>query len=279
MASQQLLDELIDYYTNLLIIQYNSLPKASATIELFISEALANGITFDVQNAYNLIASTDDNWDSGGTWDSGEDWDSGTEGIAVGKQLDVIGKYVGVNRFYTAIDLENYFALITASEVSMLPNSPPAFGLSTAATIGNFDYNGTLVCNDIVTSQNALSDADFLTLIQFMILCNNMNYSAAAIDNALYQIFGTTLRAESTGNMTIVFFIMGVVSTLINTIIFKGLLPVPEGVGFLIVENINGLMFGMVTARGTASAYAYGFSTCADYATLSGQTLTCTQIS
>ena len=76
---------LIDYYTNLLIIQYNSKEKARATIELFSRVLLADGIFFDVLNAYNLDT-------------------------AVGHQLDVIGKYVGVDRYYDALDLFDFFA-------------------------------------------------------------------------------------------------------------------------------------------------------------------------
>jgi len=263
MATQQSIDQLIEYYVNLLIIQYHGLPKASATITTFVTALLANNVYFDVLNAYNINPAL------GPT--------------AVGDQLDVIGKYVGVNRYYSAIDLINYFAMVNYSQHSSLPASPPAFGFGTYATFPDYDYNGTLVYNDIVTSQNALSDADFLLLIQFMILCNNMNYSAYAIDSALWTIFGDQVHAESNYNMSMTFFFVGPISTLLNTIIFKGLLPVPEGVGFSVVNNITDLMFSMTTyadaAHSVYSSFGYGFSTYSNYATLAGQVLEYSQIS
>lgn len=264
MAEQSTIDDLIAYYVKLLIIQYSgNQPKAQATMKILAAIMVANGIFFDVQNAYNIDPSLGD--------------------TAVGAQLDVIGKYVGVDRFYTAIDLIDYFALVTYAQHAALPSSPPAFGMSTYSNFNNFSYNGTLVYNDVITSENALSDLDFLLLIQFMVLCNNMNYSAGAIDAALWQIFGTQVRAETKGDMSMTYFFTGPISTLLSTIIFKGLLPAPMGVGINVVQYINDLMFGMTTyaqaARGIYSPFASGFSTYANYATLPGQTLTYSQIS
>lgn len=263
MTTQDTVDELIDYYINLLIIQYSIQPKALATINILAEVVVASGIYFDVENAYNI------------------DPDLGS--TAVGDQLDVIGKYVGVDRFYTAIDLTDYFSLVTYSQALSLPSSPPQFGMSDYANFNDFSYNGTLDYNDIITSENALSDSDFLTLIQFAILCNTMNYSAAAIDDTLWKIFGSQVRAETAGKMTISYFFTGPISTLLNTIIFKGLLPAPMGVEILIVQFINNLMFGLTnyaeSDHSAYSAFAYGFSTYSNYATLPGKTLTYSQIS
>lgn len=263
MAAQETIDQLIAYYVNLLIIQYNSLPKASATISALVSQAIARDVYSDVENAYNI--------------------DPNLGATAVGPQLDVIGKYVGVNRFYTAINLIDYFALVTYSQHASLPTSPPAFGASTYATFNNYDYNGTLTYNNIITSTNALSDQDFLTLIQFMILINNMNYSTASIDSALWKIFGSQVHAENAGHMSMVYFFEGPISTLLNTIIFKGLLPAPIAVQIRIVQNIANLMFAAVTYaqvnQGLYSPFGYGFSTYSNYASLPGQVLEYSQIS
>lgn len=262
MADQQTVEQLVDYYVNLLIIQYTSLPKATQTITLLAEIMMASGVFLDVENAYNVYP------EFGPT--------------AVGKQLDVIGKYVGVDRFYTAIDLVNYFATVLYSQAGSLPSSPPAFGMSTYADFTDFAYNGTLRYGDIVTSENALNDTDFLTLIQFMILCNNMNYSAYSIDNALWEIFGAALHAETTGHMEMTFFILGPITTLISVILFKGLLPVPMGVGFTVIQEITDLMFALPSyndiAHDAYSSFGYGFSTYGNYATLPGQVLTYSQI-
>ena len=65
--------EIIDYYADLLIIQYATKPKAYATIQLIIKNIIMDQLPDQVQNAFNI----DD---------------------AVGVQLDILGKYAGVSR-------------------------------------------------------------------------------------------------------------------------------------------------------------------------------------
>lgn len=66
-------DELVGYYTNLLILQYNTLPKAKATIDGLVRPVIMDQLPLLVQAAYAVDT-------------------------AVGVQLDVLGKYVGVSR-------------------------------------------------------------------------------------------------------------------------------------------------------------------------------------
>lgn len=245
--------DLIDYYENLLIIQYHDQPKAQATIGLIAETLLQNGVALDVQEAYDIDT-------------------------AVGVQLDVIGKYVGVNRYYSEVILTNYFSLVPQALHASLPSSPPQWGFGTQATFANYDYNGTLIYDDIVTVQNALSDANFRILIQLAILRNNMNFSHEAIDAAIFELFDNMIRPESVGNMTIQYFINGVLSTLIQAIIAKNLLPKPMGVRLTVITNILENMFSFSDYTGYESPWGYGFSTYANYATLAGQVLTYSQI-
>lgn len=67
-------EELIDYYANLLIIQYYDKAKARAMIETVVTPVIMDQIPLDVQDAFDLDT-------------------------AEGVQLDVLGKYVGVTRF------------------------------------------------------------------------------------------------------------------------------------------------------------------------------------
>lgn len=254
--------DIIEYYVNLLIVQYAgpNQPKAQATIALLAQELLASGVILDVQNAYNL------------TGDS----------PAVGPQLDVLGKYAGVDRFYSELELTNYFGMITCLEVGSPPTSPPVFGLCLAANFNNPSYNGTLACDDIITVNNALTDASFLTLILFAIAVNNSNFSVQSISAILYEFFGTTVRREQGENFSVVYFISAAASNIIQAIIAKNLLPAPMGVGLLIVSNFTIPIFGFTSCSDIAasyeSPYSHGLSTCANYATLSGTTLACSQI-
>lgn len=246
------LADLIAYYVNLLIVQYHNKPKAMATIQLFAETMLANNIFIDIENAYNLDT-------------------------AVGVQLDVIGKYVGVTRYYSVLDLENFFSLETYLEPA--PSSPPRWGFCDYATFGDFQYNGSLTYGAIIAQNNSLSDTDYRTLLKFKISLNYSNASNFDIDNIVYGTFGDLIRAESTGNMSIVYFIKPPLTELLIAVMFKRLLPHPIGVGALAVNNITGDMFALTDYSGYETPFGYGFSTYSDYDTLPGEILTYDQIS
>ena len=75
------MEQLINYYTNLLIKQYWNKPKARATIELFINNRilLYNNILKNFIDSFNVKT-------------------------AMGKQLDMIGAITGVSRVYEGIE-------------------------------------------------------------------------------------------------------------------------------------------------------------------------------
>ena len=249
--------DIVEYYQNLLIIQYNGLPNASSEIGLLSTIMLAQGVAIDVQNAYDVDT-------------------------AVGVQLDVIGKYVGVDRYYTQSDLTDFFSFVSYSEAGSLPSSPPRFGFTTYALWPGANYNGTLRYAQIINSTNSLSDDDFRKLIKFQIIMNTSNYSMGEIDTALFNAFGTSIRAEVNGVMSMVYFLTGAVTALMFAMVAKGLLPKPMAVGRLVVENVQPLMFGMTDyadfAAGYESPFAYGFSSYSNYGTLAGQMLSYSQI-
>lgn len=253
MADPQEVQQLIEYYVNLLIIQYHNKPKARAEIGLIADQMVANNIFLDIQNAYDIETS-------------------------VGKQLDVIGKYVGVDRYYSEIVLENYFSLITYDETISLPSSPPRWGFSDYTTYDDYAYNGTLDYDEIITTENALFDPDFRTLIKLKILINYSNFSHKSIDDNMYAFFGTSVRPESNGGMHMIYFIDSLITPILQAILAKQLLPVPMGVGMQIVEGITGDMFALTSYNGYETPFGYGFSDYSDYDTLLGQVLTYSQI-
>ena len=76
------ISEIVNLYKQLLIVQYADKPKAQATIELYINELLADGIYWEVNDAYNIDT-------------------------AVGVQLDILGKYIGLTRDYNGLLLSD----------------------------------------------------------------------------------------------------------------------------------------------------------------------------
>jgi hypothetical protein len=86
-------NEIVEYYVNLLIIQYANKAKARATIDALVRPVVMDKVTLDVQEGFNLDT-------------------------AVGSQLDMIAKYVGVTRSastlsgYTTLSDEDFRTLI-----------------------------------------------------------------------------------------------------------------------------------------------------------------------
>ncbi len=254
MADASFVQSLIDYYVNLLIIQYNSKPKARAEIALYAKVLLADGIFFDVLNGYNLAD-------------------------AEGTQLDVIGIYVGVSRYYRDVSLIDYFSMPSYEDS---PTTPPQYGMETYATFaGDDDLNGTLTYDSIIATNNQLIDPYYRTILQLKIILNNMNYSNKAIDAAMWQFFGTAIRPEDMGDMRMAYFITANPTPVMLAAIYNDMLPSPMAVGVAYVNGVTGPMFAMpsyVDNITLATQYGSGFSTYDNYATLPGQTLEYSQV-
>jgi hypothetical protein len=136
--------EIIDYYANLLIIQYKGKPRALAHIKFLASVGIIDQLPMIVQNAYNV-----DN--------------------AIGVQLDVIGKYAGVVRTYGSITLgdDDFRTLIRIAIIKNSANSD-LYSIQKLiydffpGTIYVFDYKGMRMSFYLDTS---LGSADFAQLV------------------------------------------------------------------------------------------------------------------
>jgi len=251
MADDQTVQEIVDYYTNLLIIQYNNKPNARATISLFIETLLANGILIDIRDAYNVDT-------------------------AVGIQLDVLGLYVGVNRFFTTNEPKDYYAFTDYVEVD--PDAEEKFGFTDYANFDDYQYNGTMNYNSILSVENRLSDDDFRVIIKLKILQNNINHSHKSIDDGMFNYFGTDVRPDSPGDMHMYYFLSENMTAIILASITKSILPRPIGVGISLIENVSGKFFGFASYGNLDPAFTEGFADYGDYGTKEGTFLVYNQI-
>lgn len=81
-------EELVEYYKDLLIIQYANKDNAGSMVSLFVSAAMLYEVICDVRDGFDIET-------------------------AKGKQLDIIAKYVGAKRIVTGIDFfRDYFGFI-----------------------------------------------------------------------------------------------------------------------------------------------------------------------
>lgn len=238
------IEGIVDYYVNLLIIQYNLEPKAQATIRLMVKELQASGILFQIRDAFNIDT-------------------------AVGAQLDIIGKYVGIDRYFNGQTLEGYFSLIPQG---VNPTGWGGAGFTTQAGF-SLETSQTLIDADILSTTQALTDDSFRTFIKFQIINNNSNFSYGEIDQNLFDYFGDNIIASSIGNMQMVYFTNRAFFQTALIAAQKGVLPVPMGVGmnYIIEEDVP--FFGFTSYIYGPSPRITGFTTQAAYGTTIGQTL------
>ena len=215
-----LIDELKKYYADLLVVQYQ-MPKARAEIALYasilfpINEATGNLLIKDVTDGFDV-------------------------NTAVGVQLDVVGLYVGLSRFFLEIQYTDglYLGLIDyLDDPADMPDD--ITGLTTYA-----DYDTAvgeiLDYSDIVSTQGTLPDEDYRTLLKLKIVLNHSNGSRRQISDSLYDFFGDQIAVDTGGAvMTMVYFYARELQRVMGFAIDQGLLPKPAGVRLtaIIVAN------------------------------------------
>ena len=161
------LKEIQDYYANLLIIQYHNKPKAIAMIKSLIKALFADMIIFKIRDGFNLV----------------------NQPYAMGKQLDCIGEWVGIDRIYSAGQpLYPWFSLIDAEQTTTDPEQ------------GGFqDWDETIVedggflgYDDLVVGANktSLTDNSFLSLIKLKIIKNSSTHTMGDLDRKFKEYFG-----------------------------------------------------------------------------------------
>ena len=186
-------NELIEYYAKLLILQYKGMPKAEATIRAFLKIICILELIDSIEEGYNI----DD---------------------AVGVQLDVLGKYIGVSRIIIGISFERtYFGFIGYGDdpafsqfagfmgYGQNPDNSLAFSDGSLFELENNYILGILNTTgysetppdvqffgygDGQKSILTLLDEEYRILLKFKILINYSNCSLKEIDDFLYNIYG-----------------------------------------------------------------------------------------
>lgn len=240
MADSATVESIIEYYKNLLIIQYNNLPNASATIDAVVRECVADGVAFDVRDGFSVDT-------------------------AAGAQLDIIGQYVGVNRFYESQDLTGVWFGFSNSE-EFEPADVTGYASASDFLSKDGEY---LSVFDIVGTGYSLSDDDFRTLIKLKILLNNSNFSDKSIDDDLFAIFSGNLYAIDNLNMSMEYFTSADFSLIVKVALAKNLLPAPMGVRINnIVEDL--VYFGYSNASELEPIDVTGYASASDFLTKEG---------
>lgn len=157
--------QLMQAYSDLLIVQYHGLPKATATIQMHIKVLSANMLLWKIRDAFDVDTS-------------------------VGTQLEILGKWVGVDKFFRGQSFTDDFYLAFFDENDLTQPNFNQGGLRNENNIRNED-GYLLTYDDVKSVTNALSDEDYRWLIKLKIIKNNYVMTCKNIDDAINNLFGS----------------------------------------------------------------------------------------
>lgn len=158
------MEELLNYYKNLLIIQYHNGAKARATIDTYVNLLWANQILRQIRDSFDVDT-------------------------AIGAQLDVIGLWVGVDRYYSLKPYDNH-PWISLIEITGATDPILQGGFS---EVDNFNtVLGGFLTPDMASgaARSELADSEFRTIIKLKIIKNSISHTCKNIDDAIYGLFG-----------------------------------------------------------------------------------------
>lgn len=169
-------EELIEYYSDLLIMQYNNKPRAIATVQAYVGETVASQIIQQVSDGFDLET-------------------------AIGEQLTMLGTYRNAPRTIFGLSLtKNFFAMPVYDEID--PESFFGFALYDTDPDPAWYF---ILYSDANNPIYNLSDSDLRTLIMYLAQVNSAYYGLGEIDNILFTYFGTYLTLDDNGDMTITY--------------------------------------------------------------------------
>ena len=222
--------ELIYYYVNLLIIQYHDKPNARALIYAIIRSLVIYDIMIQVREGFNIET-------------------------AIGTQLDMLAKYIGVERVVTGVVFDRlYFGFADYTETT-----PFVFGRYADYTTINIDEQFRNYAEER-KSLYILIDPELRLLIKMKIIQNNGNGSNKEIDDLMIDFFNNEILFFERYPMLETFIFQKNKQRLAVIARYENVLPRPAGVGltFSFVNDINHI-FAYKKYGQTAPVYAVGY--------------------
>jgi hypothetical protein len=166
MTYDEMLEQLKDAYANLLIVQYHDQPNAIATIKANIEILLSNMLLWKIRDC----------------------WDIDDTELCIGAQLDIIGKWVGVDRYFVGPSFGGDFYIAFYDEDTITEPNANQGCLRDEDEITVSD--GAFILDESVISvTNRLNDDDFRLLIKLKIIKNNTIMSCKNIDDSIFKLF------------------------------------------------------------------------------------------
>jgi hypothetical protein len=222
--------ELILYYVNLLIIQYHIKTKAKATISALVGEEMIYDIAIAVRDGFNLET-------------------------AIGKQLEILGSIIGVDRLITGASFtRNYFGYALYTDVAPFTYYGYADYTDTSA-----DEQFRLYIEDNRALYD-LNDTELRMMLKMQIIKNNSNGSMKAIDDLLLSFFPDQVIFSERYPMGEAFIFAESLRRIATIAQAEDLLPRPSGVNLTVtfVPYISAI-FGYKRYGHDAPSFVVGY--------------------
>ena len=196
------INKLISRYVQLLIFEYQ-LPKAQAQIAITVKQLLMDGLPDAVLNAYQI-------------------------GTAMGPQLDVLGKYIGLPRTIGLSAPLPWFGFLNSAGGGNPNGFRSAIGANnTSVVFYRTGYKGT--------RNTALSDTSYAFMMALQIILNSSDGTLYSIQQYLAALAPGAVTVVDNKNMTLTYTITGQLP--IDPAVLALYLPKPMGVGLTIKTN------------------------------------------
>ena len=200
------LDDIKKIYADLLIAQYRNRTRARATIGLLAGEATCDGLLLLEQNCFDLDT-------------------------ALGAQLDIIGRIVGVPRNIYGLDLSH-----TYWEMTGYSGTPTGIDMQR--------YNDAIIGPELMlryrsTATYTMSDFEMRALIKLKIVYNTARETLKDFMESLYAAFSGGITIVDNFDVTITYKVDSQYTTMMTIASYLGIIPKPMGVA-LTIEQIGG---------------------------------------
>lgn len=188
------IEEIKDYYADLLILQYRQKPRARATIKLG-AELYTTQAALQINDVLDIDT-------------------------AEGSQLDLIGKILGVPRNIQGFNPDKkYFSYEYTGALGFSTKDETSNGIFKTY------FNSSL-------SVYGLSDAEYRGVLKFKAIYNIRRGSMGDLDELYFNAFGTDIKMVNNKNLSVTYLISSNISTATNAAIFLGYLQPPIGISY-----------------------------------------------
>ena len=210
--------DILPYYSDRLILQYRDKPRARAMVALAIKQMIADAILLDIQNAFDLDT-------------------------AYGEQLTILGKYIGVPRYYQTALSPDYYGF------KDYDTGEPQNNNGMRDYDGGFNESVLWLSYETGNTQTAyIPDTIYRTLLKLQVDLNKNDSTIQNIQKYLLKFFGESVYLVDNHDMTMTY-IYNPSSIPIAVELLPTFLPHPMGV-----------LIDLVDINTLTSAFSLGFT-------------------